>query len=143
MAGFTLTDIFDAIGAQLAAVLEEIDVTVDPYNESSDVPRIALDLDENDPIDLWVTGTSAGFGAIRIVVRVIAGGTDGSARIRLYQLLSAGTGNAASVWDAIYSSKTFGGAVDAFELGTPIYDSAGVEFDIPLTVYVKKVGANA
>lgn len=143
MAGFTLGALFDAIGNQLRERLEGREVTVDPYNESSDVPRIVLDLDENDPIDLWVTGTSAGYGAVRVVLRIIPGGVDGSSRIRLFALLSAGTGNESSVWDALYADKTFGGAAEAFELGTPTYDSVGVEFEIPLTVYLKKVGASA
>ena len=96
----------------------------------------------------WVTGTSVGLATIRFVLVVECGPlnadgfADESARRRLDDFLSVGTGNAASIIDAVMSDKTLGGVADTCHIPRAEVDDATATARLPLEVHVRKVGAN-
>lgn len=143
MAGFTLEQVFEAIGDQLRANLNgDFQIAVDPFDESTTVPRVALDLEAGDPIDWFGTFGPTGLAAVRIVVRLYPAGNVGGTDLRqLLQMLSVGTGNGNSVIDALMADKTLGGTASAFTVQRHRYDPERREYEIPLEVHINKQGA--
>lgn len=151
MAGLTITPIREALKAQLNSVLSgrESDVKAYRVNGAKAYPRITIEADAGDYIDYWVTGTSVGLATVRFVLVVEAGPlndagvADESARRRLDDFLSVGTGNASSIIDAVMSDATLDGVVETCHIPRAEVDDATATARLPIEVHVKKVGANA
>lgn len=146
----TIAPIREALKAQLNLVLSgrESDVKAYRVTGAAVFPRITIEADPVDYIDYWVTGTSVGLATIRFVLVVECGPlnadgfADESARRRLDDFLSVGTGNTASIIDAVMSDKTLGGVADTCHIPRAEVDDATATARLPLEVHVRKVGAN-
>ena len=69
---------------------------------------------------------------------------DESATRRLFRYLSVGTGNGASIIDALMADKTLGGVVETVHIsGVSNYDATTRTAVVPLQVVCRKQGANA
>lgn len=144
MAGLTISSIRDALKTQLAAgvsVGREVDVKAYRVTGARVFPRITVEPDR-DFIDYWVTGTSTGVARLRFGLVIEAGGPDESARRRLDDMLSVGTGNEASVVDALMSDVTLGGLVDTCHATGVDVDDDNAAARIRIEVHLRKVGAN-
>jgi hypothetical protein len=146
----TISPIREALKAQLNAVLSgrESDVKTYRVTGASVFPRITIEADPVDYIDYWVTGTSVGLATVRFVLVVEAGPVnaegfaDESARRRLDDFLSVGTGNNSSIIDAVMSDTTLGGVAETCHIPRAEVDDATATARLPIEVHVKKVGAN-
>ena len=147
----TIAPIREALKARLDTVLSgrESDVKAYRVTGAKVFPRITIEADPVDYIDYWVTGTSVGLATIRFVLVVEAGPVsaegfaDESARRRLDDFLSVGTGNTASIIDAVMSDPTLDGVADTCHIPRAEVDDATATARLPIEVHVRKVGANA
>jgi hypothetical protein len=132
----TLSDIREAIGAQLRANLEK-QTNVYVYDEGSDVPSVSLTLDAP-PIYYESFGPPRQLEAVTFLVTVTPGASDRkSAVITLDKYMSSGTGNGSSVIDALDADPTFGGVVMSFDYEPREYDPLTVTATFALTVHVQ------
>lgn len=140
--GLTLREIREALASTIRDGVER-ETTVLAYRAvSSSFPLIALEPD-SDYVDYWQSFGSSGIAVVRLSVVIVPGKADESARIRLDDFLSAGTGNGSSVVDAVVADPTLGGVVRTVQVGAvSVSDGDGGPVAvIPVTVYVGKIGA--
>lgn len=141
MAGLTIIDICEAVGAQLRATIGR-ETNFDIDGSGAPAPVIRLQLQPSDPIDYWVTFGSTGLSELRMELVVDPGNVDQSATRRLYDYLSVGTGNPSSIIDALMSDKTLGGVVETVHVsGVSEFDPIKVTATLPLQVVCRKSGA--
>lgn len=138
MSGLTITEIREALRAQLKANLDA-ETNVDPHGVGLPYPCIRIVMDG---IPTYTTS----YGGVAVVpfrLVIEPAGTDASAVERLDAYLSAGLGNNSSVVDAIYADKTLGGVARDVEIvadeGT--YDAENVSASLLIRVSVLKVRA--
>ena len=141
--GLTLREIREALASTIRDGVER-ETTVLAYRAvSSSFPLIVLEPDGGDYVDYWQSFGSSGIAVVRLSVVIVPGRADESARIRLDDFLSAGTGNGSSVVDAVVADPTLGGVVRTVQVGAvSVSDGDGGPVAvIPVTVYVGKIGA--
>lgn len=141
MAGLTIKDIRDAVGAQLRANLDRA-INIDVDGEGKPAPVIRLRLD-SPPVEYWGTFGSAGLAAVNFVLEIDPAGNDQSAVRRLDEYLSAGTDNGSSVIDALMSDTSLGGIVQTIQPDGLDYDDVDVTATLRVKVQAKKSGAQA
>lgn len=142
--GLTLREIREALAAAIRDGVER-ETTVLAYRAvSSSFPLIVLEPD-SDYVDYWQSFGSSGVAVVRLSVVIVPGRADESARIRLDDFLSAGTGNGSSVVDAVVADPTLGGVVRTVQVGAvSVSDGDGGPVAvIPVTVFVGKIGAQS
>lgn len=142
--GLTLREIREALAAAIRDGVER-ETTVLAYRAaSSSFPLIVLEPD-GDYVDYWQSFGSSGVAVVRLSVVIVPGRADESARIRLDDFLSAGTGNGSSVVDAVVADPTLGGVVRTVQVGAvSVSDGDGGPVAvIPVTVFVGKIGAQS
>lgn len=142
MSGLTLSDIREAMKAQLVATLDR-ETNVYAYAEGEVTPYITFELAPSDPIDYFVTMTGNGLGSVQFVLRINPGNVDGEAVRRLDDYLSVGQGNGSSIVDALMADTSLGGAVATLTIDTINYFADIVEAELYVTVTLNRVGANA
>lgn len=138
MAGFTLSTIRAAIGAQLAANIDK-GTNIDVDGKGSPAPAVRLVMDATP--DFFGTFGPDGVCRCRFRLRIDPAGNDQAAVRRLDQYLSVGTGNSWSVVDALKVDDTFGGAVSGLEVAPGDYDAENVTADLLLTFIAMKQNA--
>jgi len=142
--GLTLREIREALAATIRDGVER-ETTVLAYRAvSSSFPLIVLEPD-SDYVDYWQSFGASGIAVVRLSVVIVPGKADESARIRLDDFLSAGTGNGSSVVDAVVADPTLGGVVRTVQVGAvSVSDGDGGPVAvIPVTVFVGKIGAQS
>ena len=143
----TLSTIREAIETKLNANLAggpQRQVTIDAHGDGAPAPVIRLELQQSDPIDYWLTMTGNGVAEVRFDLIVDVANVDQSSVIRLDKYLSVGTGNGASIIDALMADKTLGGVVETIHVsGVSEYDAINVTATLPLRVVCRKSGAEA
>lgn len=147
VSGLTISAIFDALKAQLGAGGGDRQYTVLtlPLPPDEDTPPDSITIEpEPDFIDYFQSMGGNGIALIRGALLLKVGGADYQSRfIRLYDYLSAGTGNAASLIDAVLSDRTLGGVVDDCVILRVDVDRNNVTARLPFEIRVRKVGAQA
>lgn len=138
MAGFTLSTIRAAIGAQLAANIDK-GTNIDVDGKRSPAPAVRLVMDETP--NFFGTFGPDGVCRCRFRLTIDPAGNDQAAVRRLDQYLSVGTGNSWSVVDALKVDDTFGGAVSGLEVAPGDYDAENVTADLLLTFIAMKQNA--
>lgn len=136
---FTLSTIRAAIGDQLRANLDrQINVDVDGSGAPAPVVRFELVETPN------YRGTFGPNGVAFVRARFVLdpAGVDQSAVRRLDDLLSVGTGNRSSVWDAIHADQSFGGTVQGLLVEPGEYDPINVTAELAVEFIALKQGAN-
>ena len=144
MSGFTLSEIREALRAQLVAnLVDDISVHAHPVG-SYEKPAVTIDLDDGDSIDYWETSGPAGLAGARFVLLVETGGvTREEASIARDEFLSVGTGNGSSVIDAIHATPSLGLTGCTAKASLRATDSASMTAEFLVEVHINKVGANA
>lgn len=140
MAGLTISDIREALAAQLRANIAR-DVSVRAYPPVALAPSILIELDP-DAVDYWVTFGAAGLSTVRLTLTVDpSGGESESTARRLDDFLSAGTGNDSSIIDAVMTDSSLGltGVTCMFQ--SVDVDPSSLTAVMRFDVMVNKVGA--
>lgn len=143
MSGLTLSDIREALKAQLDANLTGREQTVHAHPQGDyTYPAIVIDLDDGDAIDYWQTFGPGGLAAVRFVVLVETAGLDReSASIARDDYLSVGSGNGSSIIDAIHADRTLGLAGCDAKASLRSTERASVTAEFLVEVHINKVGA--
>lgn len=149
MAGLTLSTIREALKARFDSdtIARQLDVKAYRVTGASVYPRLTIEADPGDYIDYWVTFGSVGLSTVRFVLVVEsgplndAGFADESARRRLDDFLSVGTGNGSSVIDAVMSDPTLGGVVATCHIPRAEVDDQTATARLPIEITLNKVGA--
>lgn len=144
MSGLTIGAICEALKAQLDANLVGRQQNVYAYPvPTPKVPSITIEPDSGDFVDYFQTMGATGLSALRLVLVMNPGpSTDAQSMfIRLYDYLSAGTGNRSSVVDAVMADKSLGGVVDSCTVLRAEVDVDSVTARLPVQILVRKVGA--
>lgn len=136
---FTLSVIRQAIKAQLEANISR-EVNIDTDGEGKPAPVVRFELVETPNY----RGTFGPDGVAFVRARFVLdpAGVDQSAVCRLDDLLSVGTGNGSSVWDAIHADQSFGGTVQGLIVEPGEYDATSVTAELVVEFIALKQGAN-
>lgn len=150
MAGFTLSEIAEAIASQLRNNIEP-DTNIAAFPVEVAGTSVTVWPDQQFVTNYWETGTAAGYGKTRWRLRCNPAGEAAleAAWRRLYDFLSVGTGNARSVIDALGASDSSGVRWNLGRAGTLVQvldvsiPEDSITADVIIEVTVKKTGASA
>ena len=140
-----MSTVKQALAAQISAyfaVNGGRQTNVRPYRAVSTYPCITMAITDLIPFD---TMGPQGIAAVHVTVTIHCNSSDpDSDEIAMDDYLSIGTANGSSVIDAINSDHTLGGVVEnatALEVRAPADTPNDYAADLPLTVLLRKVGA--
>lgn len=141
MSGLTLSEIREALAAQLVANLSA-ETNVSIRGEAKPPPVITIRLRR--PPDYWGTFGASGLAMVPWELEIDPGGNDESSVRRLDDYLSVGTGNNSSVLDALMTDKTLG--LTGCTAMVPDDADGSIDHELMLAtlavdVHIKKVGA--
>ena len=139
MAGLTISEIREALAAQLRANIDR-GFNVKAYPPQPQAPSILI-LNDSDAVDYWLSFSDAGVSAVRLTLMIdpARGGDVESIARRLDDVLSAGVGNTSSVLDAIMADKSLGLAGVSCDVKSATVDPIALTLEIGVEVTVSKV----
>jgi hypothetical protein len=147
MAGLTLQGIRTALADQIRTAVNASGRETNVYgtrpSAEPQYPYIIID-PAADYLDYWQSFGAAGVSTVRFELEVNPAGSDAlSAGVALDDYLSAGTGNTASIVDAIMATPTLGLAGCSCVPHTVTVDKDMVTAIIAVEVNISKIGARA